>query len=325
MSRLPITGTQVDHGSQHHACSRELLRCYTGAGTHAVPDPAYTNGGIPSWSSPRTRTVSSPHSSVSYPGCWPMNGGYQYHVPAGPTTEYDSPMLQKPMISYDSVPAALLPSTYATLNPFSGMTSTPVRLGTADTSGQDVDVDTTTHSMHPYPTAVPPPAAVSGTATPASTLSDSGPVPEIAFPPVVRCMIDNCGQDIAVDRTILRQHLTTTHNYSTPHRSHSVLCRWSGCLCTRPSTCRSPSLGTGHGVHVEDVTEHVWTVHLSFQDVCGKCGDARWARGFSFQRHTNGCAGRKPARCVGCCQIFTSTAALVGHVELGLCEAALYG
>jgi hypothetical protein len=80
-----------------------------------------------------------------------------------------------------------------------------------------------------------------------------------------------------------------------------------------------------HGLHVDDITDHVWTDHdLNLQDVCGKCGDARWARGFLFLHHTSGCAGGKPARCVGCCQIFRLTIALVVHVELGQCTRLVF-
>jgi hypothetical protein len=134
------------------------------------------------------------------------------------------------------------------------------------------------------------------------------PHQETSFVPVVRCMVDNCGEEISVKRTILQAHLASAHGYGTLPRSHSVICRWSGCMCTR-----------------QDIVEHVWQAHLDFQDVCGKCGDAGWNRRSSFQRHTRKCIGRKPARCKGCCHFFRSTIALAGHIELGQCEAALFG
>jgi hypothetical protein len=279
-----------------------------------------------------TQVVSSAQPSVRYLGSWPVNGGNQYYIPARPSTDYNSPfaMPQHHMVSQTPTVHHPVPGMHplfapATLTPTAETDSSPMVQGMFGATGQGIALDETTLSIHPYPTTMPPPALVSGTSTPASPLSDSESTPNTIPPPVVRCMVDDCSQDVAVDKLVLRQHLTSTHHYPAPHRSRSVLCRWSGCICTRPSTCRSPNLGAGHGVHIEDITDHIWSAHLSFQDVCGKCGDARWARGYSFQRHTDGCAGRKPARCVGCRQIFTSTAALVGHVELGQCAGVVDG
>jgi hypothetical protein len=291
-----------------------------------MPNPSYTNGGLPSWSGPTSQFVFDPQLFVPYSGPWSSNGGYQYHDSAGLSTEYNSHVTMPPlaMISQTrTVPHAaadIHPSfAPATLTPTAETNSSPIMQGVFGATGQGIAFNATAPSFHHCPTAMPLPAPVSGTSTPASPLSDSESTPNIIPPPVVRCMVDNCGQDVAVDKLVLRQHLTTSHHYPSPHRSRSVLCRWSGCVCTRPSTCRFPSLGAGHGVHIEDIADHVWSAHLSFQDVCGKCGDARWARGYSFQRHTSGCDGGKPARCVGCCQIFRSTIALAVHIELRQC------
>jgi hypothetical protein len=328
MDNFSINGVQDDHGSlaQDHAWHRGLLPGYAEESSYTMPSPSYTNGGLPSWSGPRSQFVSDPQLFVPYPGPWSSNGGYQYRVSVGPSTEHNSHFAMPPLamiLQTQTVPHAAAnvhPSfAPATLTPTAEPNSLPILQGIFGATGQGIALDTNILSIRPNPTAMPLLAPVSGTPTPTSSLSDLESTPNIIPPPVVRCMVDNCDQDIAVDKIVLRQHLTTSHHYPTPHRSRSVLCRWSGCLCTRPSTCRSPNLGVGHGVHIEDITDHVWSAHLSFQDVCGKCGDARWARGFSFQRHVRGCAGGKPARCVGCCQIFRSTIALAVHVELGQC------
>jgi hypothetical protein len=333
MFDFPITDIRAVHSqsTQGHAWHRRPVQGYAEAGSYDMPNPSYTNGAMPPPSSFGTQFVSNAQPFVPYPSNWPVNGGYQYYF--APGTDHNSrfAMPQHHIVSqaqtvHPAVPGVHPPPfTSATLPSISETNAAPVVLDMIGAAGQDIDVDTTTPAIHPYSTAMPPPAPVSGTSTPASPLSDSESTPITTSPPTVRCMVDDCGQDIAVDKLVLRQHLSTSHNYPAPHRSRSVLCRWSGCLCTRPSTCRSPNLGAGHGVHIEDITDHIWTAHLSFQDVCGKCGDARWARGYSFQRHTDGCAGRKPARCVGCRQIFTSTAALVGHVELGQCAGVVDG
>jgi hypothetical protein len=333
MFDFPITGIRADDSQAipGHAWHERPVQDYAEAGSHSMPNTSYTNGAMPPPVSFETQFVSSAQPFVSYPGNWPVNDGHQYYIPPG--TDYDSffAMPQHHIVSqaqavHPAVPGVHSPSfASASLPSISETNAAPVVLGMVGAADQDIDVDTTTPAIHPYPTAMPPPAPVSGTPTPVSPLSDSESTPNTIPPPVVCCMVDDCGQDIAVDKLVLRQHLTSTHHYPAPQRSRSVLCRWSGCVCTRPSTCRSPNLGAGHGVHVEDIAEHVWSAHLSFQDVCSKCGDARWARGYSFQRHTDGCAGRKPARCVGCCQMFTSTAALVGHVELGQCVGVVAG
>jgi hypothetical protein len=335
MFDFPITDIRAVHSqsTQGHAWHRRPVQGYAEAGSYDMPNPSYTNGAMPPPSSFGTQFVSSFQPFVSHPGNWPVNDGRQYYIPAVPSTNSNSPfaMPQHHIVSqtpavHHPVPGVHPPAfASATLTPTAEMNSPPILQGMFGATGQGIALDATASSIHPYPTAMPLPAPVSGTSMPASPLSDPESTPITTSPPTVRCMVENCGQDVAVDKLVLRQHLTTGHNYPAPHRSRSVLCRWSGCLCTRPSTCRSPSLGAGHGVHIEDITDHIWTAHLSFQDVCGKCGDARWARGYSFQRHTDGCAGRKPARCVGCRQIFTSTAALVGHVELGQCAGVVDG
>jgi hypothetical protein len=333
MDNFPITGIQADHSSQAQDFTWHggLHQGFATVGSYTMPNQSYTNGGMPPLHGFETQFVSSSQPSVPYPGpdYWPINSGYQHHVPAGPSTQYNSAltMFPHPMASQTPTPldaAADVHSSFApaTLNPTAETNSPPVVQGMFGATGQGLVLDATSPSIHPNPTAMPLPAPTSGTATPTSPLSDSESTPNTISPPVVRCMVDNCGKDIAVSKDALHQHLTATHNYPAPHRSRSVVCRWSGCLCTRPSTCRSLNLGTGHGVHIEDITEHVWTAHLNFQDICQKCGDARWVHGFSLQRHMNGCGGRKQARCKWCHQIFRSTVALAGHVELGLCEAA---
>jgi hypothetical protein len=312
--------TQAWHGSLPQGLRHDGISPYT------IPDTSYTSVGVSSAHGLETHFVSNPYPSVPYSDCWSVNGGD--HIAPGPGGQHDSPfaMFVHPTIPrtarvFHAVPDAQLPSAtaFATLTPPSEASSAPVVQGMFGATGQDMSLDTTTPSIHPYPMAMPLPAPVSGTGTPASPLSDSEPVSYTTSPPGVRCMVDNCGQDVAVDKTVLRQHLTAAHGYPAPYRSHNVLCRWLGCICTRPSTCRNLGLPSGHGVHIQDIVEHVWSAHLNFQDVCDKCGDARWAPGFSFQRHTSGCVGRKPARCKRCRQIFRSTVALAGHVELGQC------
>jgi hypothetical protein len=330
---FPNTGIQADHSPQHHAWHGShggYGSFLPEASSYTMPNQPFTNGGMPPPFGFETQIVSDPQPSVSYPGYGPVSGGYQYPTPAGTSTEYGSPfaMPQHPMVPqtqtvYHVVPDTHPPFASATSTPVPGTTSAPVVLNMALAPGQDIVIDATIDFVHPHPTETPLPASVPSIAASASPRSSSEPVPEVPSLSVVRCMIDNCRHDIEVDKVILRTHLTNVHGYPAPHRSRSVLCRWSGCICTRPSTCRSPNLGVGHGVHIEDITEHIWTTHLNFQDVCSKCGDARWVHGFSLQRHMSGCAGRKPARCKGCRIVFKSTVALAGHMELGLCEAAM--
>jgi hypothetical protein len=334
MFDYPIVGTHADHsqGTQGHAWHGSHLQGYAEASSYTMPNPSYTNGGMPPPSGFETQIVSDTQPYVPYPGYWTMNGGHQYHTPTGHNTEHDSPlaMPSHPVVSQTSavqrpVRDTHISSASATCTPLDGMSSTPVEPGMASASDHDIAMGATTDTIYPHSMATPPPAPVPSTAAPASPMSNPEPVPNVPTPPVVRCMIDSCGQHITVDKDVLRQHLTTTHGYPAPQRSRSVLCRWADCRCTRPSTCRSVDLEPGHGVHIEDVTEHVWTSHLNFQNICGKCGDARWVHGFSLQRHTLGCVGRKPARCVGCRRIFRSTVALAGHVELGQCVGAVEG
>jgi hypothetical protein len=334
---IPIAGTHADHsqGTQGHAwhgSHGSHLQGYAEASSYAMPNSSYTNGGVPPPSGFETQIVSDAQPYVPYPGYWPVNGGYQYHTPADPTTEHDSPFAMPfhPVVSQTSavqrpVRDIHMSSASATFTSLDGTSSTPVERGMVSASDHEIAIGATTDAIYPHSTAMPPLAPVPSTAAPTSLLSDPEPVPNVPTPPVVRCRIDSCEQHITVDKDVLRQHLTTTHRYPAPHRSRSVLCRWADCRCTRPSTCHSVDLEPGHGVHIEDITEHVWTSHLNFQNICGKCGDARWVHGFSLQRHTLGCAGRKPARCVGCRRIFRSTVALAGHVELGQCVGAVHG
>jgi hypothetical protein len=296
---------------------------YDGPSPYTIPNTPHTNVGVSSPHGLETQSVWNPPPSVSYPAYSPVHGGY--HIAPGAGAHYDLPfgMSVHPTASrttwvYHAVPDAQLPSATASA------TFAPVALSMAPAPGQDLVVDTTAPSMYPHPTATSSLAPVSSTTAVATPLFTPGPVPELPSPPVVRCMIDNCGEEIAIDKAVLHQHFSSTHGYPAPQRSRSVLCRWADCRCTRPRTCRSVGLGTGHGVHIKDIVEHVWHDHLNFQDVCDKCGDARWARGFSFRRHTSVCGGRKPARCVGCYQLFQSTIALAVHVELGECTGPVF-
>jgi hypothetical protein len=292
---------------------------YDGPSPYTIPSTTHTNVGVSSLDSVDTQFVFNPDPSVSYSAHSPVYG--VHHIGPGSGGHYDPPFVTSVHSTALRTPWVFLAVPNAQPPP---ATFAPVALDVVPASSQDIVVNTTAPSIYPHPTAMPSLAPVSSTATPATPPFALGPVPELPSPPTVRCMVDSCGQQIAVDKTVLRQHLTAAHRYTTPNRSRRVLCRWSGCLCTRPSTCRSPSLGTDHGVHIKDIVEHVWHDHLNFQDVCGKCGDARWARGFSFQRHTSVCGGRKAARCVGCCQLFRSTIALAVHVELGECTGLVF-
>jgi hypothetical protein len=312
-----------DSLTSHNGIPRPSFQSVVGADAHAWhghPLRGFELNGH------ETQFTSSP-ASVPCLGHMPVNSGY--HIAPRHGAQYDlsfamsvnPPVADTPVVYHPSADSHLH-STPATLLPTLEATNTaPLMLNMTGACGRDIVIDlidfhlTTTSPLSPTPDAT----------TSASPLRDSESVPNSTPPPSVRCMIDNCGQAVTVNKDILREHLSTIHEYPASHRSHSVACRWSGCICTRPRTCRSPNLGGNHGVHVEDVTEHIWTTHLNFQDVCGKCGDARWVPGFSLQRHMNGCGGRKPARCKGCCQIFKSTVAFTGHLELGLCEAALVG
>jgi hypothetical protein len=296
---------------------------YDGPSPYTIPGTPHTNLAVSSLHSVDAQFVFNSDPSVSYPAYSPVHGGY--HIAPSTGGHYDLPFVMSVHPTASRTPWVFHAVPDAQLSPATASTTfAPVALNMVPTSGQDIVVDATAPSIYPHPTATPSLAPVSGATTPATPPSASGPVPELPSPPTVRCMVDSCGHNIAVNKTVLRQHLTIAHGYPAPHRSHNAVCRWSGCICTRPSTCRSLNLGIGHGIHVKDIIEHIWHDHLSFQDVCGKCGDARWARGFSFQRHTSVCAGHKPARCVGCCQLFRSTIALAVHVELGECTEPVF-
>jgi hypothetical protein len=326
-SYIEVPQLQSVVGLHAHAWRRDLPQGLNGieSSSHTMSHVPYTNGGIPSSSGYETQFVSNPQPPVSYTGYWPVDGGY--HIAPGHGGQYSSPfdMSVHPVVSqtptvYHTAPNTCTPLFASAARPSSSETNAaPAVLGMFGVAGQGIALDATTPSTHPYPTGMPPFPTTLGGDPSATTTPNTVPVSNTTLPPVVRCMVDNCGQDIAVDKNVLREHLTTIHGYPAPHRSHSVICGWGVCLCTRPSTCRFPNLGVGHAFHTEDITEHVWAAHLNFQDVCWKCGDARWAKGFSLQRHVSGCGGRKQARCKGCCHMFRSTAALVGHVELGQC------
>jgi hypothetical protein len=339
ISNFPTAGIHADHsqGTQDHAwhgSHGSHLQGYAEIGSHTMSNPSHTNRYVPPQYRFETQFVSDAQPYVPYPGYWPVNGGYQYQTPAGPNTQHDSPfampfhtVVSQTSTVQRSVHDIQMSSASATLTftPLDGTSSTPVETGVASAADQDIAISATTNAIYPHSRTMPAPASVPSPAPPASPMSDPEPVPNVPTPPVVRCRIDSCDQHITVDKDVLRQHLTATHGYPAPQRSRSVLCRWAECRCTRPSTCRSGDLEPGHGVHIEDVTEHIWTSHLNFQNICSKCGDARWVHGFSLQRHTLACAGRKPARCVGCCRIFRSTVALAGHVELGQCVGVVHG
>jgi hypothetical protein len=326
--QLQLQSVVGDHAHGWHASHPQGFDRVQSS-SHTMPNMPYTNGGISLSSGYETQFVSDPQLSVSHPGYWSVNGGY--HIAPGHGGQYNSPfdMSVHPVVSqtptvYHTVPNTCTPPfASAALPPSSGTNAAPAVLGMLGVAGQGIALDATTPSTYPYPTGMPSFHPTPGSAPLATHAPNMEPVPEATLPPFVRCMIDNCDQDIVVDKAILREHLTTTHKYPAPRRSHSVICGWGVCSCTRPSTCRTPNLGVGHGVHTEDITEHVWAAHLNFQDVCWKCGDARWARGYSLQRHINGCGGRKEARCNGCRQMFKSTVALAGHVELGQCVGAV--
>jgi hypothetical protein len=326
-NEVPQLQLQPTVGDHAHAWHGTHPQGFDGvdSSSHTMLNMPYTNGGMSASSGYETQFVSNPQPPVFYADYWPVNGGY--HIAPGHDSQYNSPLAMSvhPVVSQTPTVYHNIPDTHplafasAALPPSSQMNTALTMLDMVGVGGQDVDVNTTTPAIYLYPTAMPLPAPVSGTSTPASPLSDSESTSNTTSPPFVRCMVDNCDQDIAVDKAILHQHLTSAHGYPALHRSRSVLCRWSGCVCTRPSSCRSLNLGAGHGVHIEGITDHIWTAHLNFQDVCGKCGDARWVHGFSLQRHMNTCGGRKQARCKGCRQMFRSTVALAGHIELGQC------
>jgi hypothetical protein len=134
--------------------------------------------------------------------------------------------------------------------------------------------------------------------------------------PTVQCQIDNCAQNIPLLRSSIRQHLIFIHGYETHQHGAGADCRWEGCRCTK-KTCRRR--GLSHGVHVEDITGHVWNSHLNFHEVCPRCGHARWVHPYARSRHEAKCMGTKPARCKACLVEFPSILALECHFMMQQC------
>jgi hypothetical protein len=127
--------------------------------------------------------------------------------------------------------------------------------------------------------------------------------------PTIPCKIDRCMQEIPIRKALIRQHLLTAHGYQAYHHHVSVDCRWEDCRCKSNCGDRAP----GHCAHVEDITEHVWNIHLSFYEVCSHCGEARWTLPFARRRHEAKCQGPRPARCKNCLIEFPSVVALEVH------------
>jgi hypothetical protein len=130
------------------------------------------------------------------------------------------------------------------------------------------------------------------------------------------CLVDGCGQELPVHLPTLEEHLVIIHGYPEFRHGHALECRWTGCECKSTGCKGRPGR---HGAHGGDIARHIWEHHLSFQDPCSKCGILGWARSWCRTRHENTCKGRKPARCRTCGVLFTSEAALGGHLELDRC------
>jgi hypothetical protein len=152
-------------------------------------------------------------------------------------------------------------------------------------------------------------------------LSPSHFVPSVRIAPTFHCEIPNCGIEVIVDKRELLIHLLRVHDYPYPTPSQSVSCPWPDCKCKKQGKdgllCRGRP--AGHASHAEDIVDHIWETHLGFQDMCSKCGDARWGCAFSIGRHEKSCEGRQPMRCRHCLEMFPSRIACVGHLELKLC------
>jgi hypothetical protein len=150
-----------------------------------------------------------------------------------------------------------------------------------------------------------------------STLTASSTPTRPGLPaPTFTCLVDGCGLELPVDLSTLKQHLVVIHGYPASRRGHVLECRWTTCECKSTGCKGRPGR---HGVHGEDIARHIWEHHLSFQDPCSKCGILGWARSWCKTRHEHTCKGRKPARCRKCGVLFTSEAALGGHLELDRC------
>jgi hypothetical protein len=118
------------------------------------------------------------------------------------------------------------------------------------------------------------------------------------------CRIDNCATDLHVNFPTLEAHLGAVHHYPPVRRGHALECRW---------------IGVGCAARKEDIAKHIWEAHLDFQTPCPKCGEVGWAPGFSMNRHKKTCAGRKPARCQMCYELFPSELMLGAHYESQMC------
>jgi hypothetical protein len=134
--------------------------------------------------------------------------------------------------------------------------------------------------------------------------------------PTARCKVDGCEQNIPLSKPCIRQHLIFAHGYEAYQRGASADCRWEGCCCTKKTCIRR---GLVHGVHVEDITEHVWHSHLNFHEVCSRCGEARWVHPYARSRHESKCTGPRPARCKACLIEFSSAVALECHIMWQQC------
>jgi hypothetical protein len=154
-----------------------------------------------------------------------------------------------------------------------------------------------------------------GSASPPSSVS---PASTASAHPSFTCRVDNCGTSLHVDLPTLKLHLGADHGYPPIRRGHALECRWVGCLCKLKCKDRDRTV---HGIHKEDIAQHMWEHHLNFQDPCPKCGEVRWVRGFSKTRHERACAGRRPARCRACYEPFPLEVVLGAHYELRLCPS----
>jgi hypothetical protein len=153
------------------------------------------------------------------------------------------------------------------------------------------------------------------------TLSPARVEPPVRVSPTFRCEIPNCGVEVVVDKRQILIHLLTAHNYPRPSRGQSVSCLWPDCKCKKQGADGQQCRGriVGHASHAEDIVDHIWETHLGFQEVCPKCGDARWGCTFSKGRHEKTCEGRRRVRCRYCLEIFPSRIAFAGHLELKQC------
>jgi hypothetical protein len=161
-------------------------------------------------------------------------------------------------------------------------------------------------------------------ASSSSSASSTEPVSPPSTHPTFTCRVDNCATDLHVDYSTLEAHLGAVHGYPPVRHGHALECRWFDCVCKLKCKDREPQPAIHgvrgvHGIHKEDITKHIWEAHLDFQTPCPKCGEVGWVPGFSMNRHKKTCAGRKPARCQMCYELFPSEVVLGAHYELRLC------